>query len=345
MNKFEKNKKIHVLGVLLFTILSAVFLYFGLTFSLERKLVYNEKGNVDYKVYLKGNDNFTEKYLGKGMKYIASLIDYIDIDYKYEFKSNQKMNYKCNYYILASSSVVNKNDKDKLIYKKEKYILNSQTKEFPDKDFVDLYENIKVNYDEYNNVIKDFINKYNISETENKLNLDLRISLEGQSDGFENIIFDKSLLNVSMPLTDQTVDIDINYKEVDGSGEKIDVSNSNLFNIIFFVSAGISFLIDLLILTFLISNYLKVKRTETAYEKEKNKLLYQYNRVISKVYNFVISLSYKIIDLKEFSDLLNIRDTLDRPILFTEFKERGVSCFMILDDDVLYRFTLKDKDL
>ena len=50
---------------------------------------------MDYKVFLKENNDFETPFLEKDKKYIASLIDHIDIDYKYAFKSNYDMDVIC----------------------------------------------------------------------------------------------------------------------------------------------------------------------------------------------------------------------------------------------------------
>jgi len=47
-------------------------------------LIYTENSELNYKVYLKENDFFNVRYLEKDNQYIASLIDYIEADFKYE---------------------------------------------------------------------------------------------------------------------------------------------------------------------------------------------------------------------------------------------------------------------
>ena len=51
----------------------------------EKITTYREFGNVDYKVYLKPNEFYSQSYLGKNMVYITSIIKNIKIDYNYQF--------------------------------------------------------------------------------------------------------------------------------------------------------------------------------------------------------------------------------------------------------------------
>ena len=49
---------------------------------------YTEKSNVEYNVCLKNNDFYEEKCLPKNMKYVASLIDNIQVEFNEWSKFN-----------------------------------------------------------------------------------------------------------------------------------------------------------------------------------------------------------------------------------------------------------------
>ena len=339
----KKVKKTYIYLLAICTCLSLTFLYLATTFKIERKIIYNEKGNIDYKVYLKENEYFDEKYLEKDRKYISSLIDYFDILYKYEFESNHTMNYKCNYYLVASSLVKEKNDTGKVIYEKEKYLLNNKTKEFNNSRNFNVEEEIKITYDDYNNIIKNFISKYNLLNTNSTLSLSLYVNLEGQGDGFEGLIVDKSLLTITIPLTDQTVDINIEYKEIDNVGEKIEFSSNNIPNIVFWILFIICALLDIIFVFLFLKNFRCTKK-KSKYEKNKIKLIHQYNRAIVKVDKAIDVKYYEIIEVSDFIDLLNVRDCLEKPILFMEVEKYKTSWFIVLDDKILYRFIFDAKN-
>ena len=85
------NKKLHltVVSYLIITflvLLLGVFLLTRKDSSYEQVVInYKEAGNpIDYKVYLKKNNFFETDYLDEGVTYISSLIDYIDVDFKYK---------------------------------------------------------------------------------------------------------------------------------------------------------------------------------------------------------------------------------------------------------------------
>ena len=79
---------VHVGFIVIFIMLSMIFLKNALATKKYTSLYYNEKSNLDYKVYLKENPYFDEPYLGKGNQYIATLIDYVDVTFNYNFNAS-----------------------------------------------------------------------------------------------------------------------------------------------------------------------------------------------------------------------------------------------------------------
>jgi hypothetical protein len=120
-------------------------------------LYYKENSNINYLVYLKDNSFYDEPYLPKGMKYIASSIDYLDINFNYNFKMNEQMNYDYYYYIEADVKVFDQNDQTNIIYEKKQKLVDDKV--YTDQEglaFI-IDENLKINYGEYNDLIKSFI--------------------------------------------------------------------------------------------------------------------------------------------------------------------------------------------
>ena len=69
----------------------------------EREVLnYNSNSKVNYVVNLKDNDHFTEKVLPEGEQYITSVIDNVEIDYKYSFSSAKMISGKYSYKIVAN---------------------------------------------------------------------------------------------------------------------------------------------------------------------------------------------------------------------------------------------------
>ena len=98
-------------------VLALILLFNSMTFGNTSIFVqYNELGKVsDYKVYLKPNDQYSEKYLGSGMEYVSSFINTINPTYKYEFHSTENMEFSYTYRIDAELLVYKTDDNTPLI--------------------------------------------------------------------------------------------------------------------------------------------------------------------------------------------------------------------------------------
>lgn len=336
----RKTKKLDIVFAILLASLSFALIYFGIVFKNEKKLSYNESGDIDYKVYLKSNDDYNVPYLGKGRKYIASLIDHIDVKYNYKFKADKNMNYVCKYYIKAMATVVDSDEKP--IYEKEQYLLDSKTKEVTGEELA-LSEDISIDYGEYNKLISEFSSKYLLSGNKNNLKVTLGVELKAKNDDFDNLLADKSEMYLDIPLTTQTLAVDLSYKEIDNPGTKIEISKNKTINIIC-VAAGIILMLVAAGYTYIIViNRKEMLKSLSAYEREKDQIFKKYSDAISIVDDLNNVESGGIVDVDKFSDLLNIRDCIEKPILFTEIKDTSkIALFMVVDNDVTYRYILLD---
>lgn len=340
----KKVKKLNIVLAICAIALSIFFLYLGSVFKIEKKLSYSEEGNINYKVYLKSNDDFNVPYLEKGRKYIASLIDHINIDYDYKFKGDKDMDYTCKYYILASAVVKDGGTDGKMIYEKEKYLLEDKTKSVSGKEIA-LAESIDLDYGQYNKIIEDFTSKYSLSGNSSVLNLSMNIELNAVGGDFSSPINDTSSLELSIPLTDRTVAIDVAYKEIDDKKEKIEVSPNKTWNVVFFIIglAFATYAVRMILILF--KHYLKVKSEQTVYDKRKAEILSHYGRVISNVDEIKDISSLSFIDVDDFVDLINIRDCLDKPILFSEAEGgQEMAWFVVVDNENAYRYILDGQE-
>lgn len=320
--------------------LSLIFIYFGIVFKIEKRLIYNETGNIDYKVYLKSNDDYNTPFLEKGRKYIASLIDHIDVNYDYNFKADKDMRYVCNYYIMALATIVDSDKKP--IYEKEQCLLTKQTKEFTGEE-APLSEKISIDYAQYNEIISDFSSKYLLSGNKNNLKVTMYVELKAQNEEMDSQVVDKSEMYLDIPLTTQTLAVDLSYNEIDNHGEKVEVSTNKTINIISIALGTLLLLISLGYFYIIIANHRKKLRMLSSYDKEKAAIFKKYSDIISNVDDVSSVKTDSLIDVDKFSDLLNIRDCLDKTILFTEIEEENkIALFMVVDNEITYRYTLFD---
>ena len=87
---------------------------------------FNQKSNLDYKVYLKENDFYEQEYLEKDMLYVASLIDKIKMKFNYIFTIESDVDMDFTYSIKGRLVITDKTH-NKNYYKNDYILLNPET--------------------------------------------------------------------------------------------------------------------------------------------------------------------------------------------------------------------------
>lgn len=348
----QKNKKyfgynerllIYVLSVIALIVISVVLFKNSISLNSKSDVTYKQTSNLDYKVALKPNKYYKEQYLNKGMQYIASLIDHIDVDFNYNFKASDKLNYKYIYYINADVKVTDSNDENKTIYSRSEKITDEKIVTMENSDSFSIKENLKINYATYNDLVKGFKSSYAINADSN-LELSLVIDIEDEKGNKIKSKDSDDKMTVKIPLTEQMINIKLDYRDINSSEnakvyKEVNISNKILFtlSIIFIVLAGISII--------LLSRFLsKTSRKKTAYEIALNKILREYDRVIITTRKRVKETG-TIVDVKSFEELLDARDNLEKPIIFNEIHKGQKCVFIVNSDNESYRYVLKQADL
>ena len=111
-----------------------------------------------------------------------------------------------------------------------------------------------------------------------------------------------------------------------------------LIGIAFFVG-GIIVVIRLIVLVYKVIN-----GPTSTYEKKLNQILAEYDRVIvmsRSEYN--IDPNKQFIKVDSFYELLDARDTLEKPIMY-ERVNSVKSYFYVEDNERIYRYTMKESD-
>jgi len=349
----NSKKKISKIGKLLaFACLSFAFVLL-FSFSLKsshllekvKPVSYSEISFLDYKVCLKENTHYVDDCLGKNMSYIASLIDYLDIDFNYSYSIEEIVDVNYSYYIDAEITVFDKANPSKIIYADTKKIIESKSFTENNTNEFNVVEKVKIDYGEYNDRIRAFKSDYNLVASSN-VTLKLYVQNSSTSDKYENPIDNKAVMSVVIPLTENRIDVamdhrDINNKKIINEDAKVELNAIFVVLMAVFAFGAVSSL-SLFVYTLFQS---KVKKS--GYEKYIEKLLREYDDIITEAVTLIDEDAYEIYDVKTFGELKNISDRLERQILFTEGTlKSGVkrTWFSLIDNDILYRVVIRSDE-
>jgi len=296
---------------------------------------FTESSNMDYKVYLKENDFFKQDYIGKDNQYIASLIDYIEADFNYQLKAQQKNeSYKYTYRIEAETNLTDAetnnsifNEKEVLVKEKE-YSANTSS-------ILSVKEKVTIDYNKYNDLVKSFIEAYDLEDYIATLTINMYadvIDFEGNANA------GKPVMTLSIPLTTKTMAIDIESNEVNQNIVDVHKTVNNKE----YIYLAVGLLALALILGIKLRYFIKDTESELAlYEMKLRKIMTSYSSYVQKISNEYYFGDRQILEVRLFEDLLQIRETINKPILMLEGDVAMDTYFFIASDDTIYLYELQ----
>lgn len=306
---------------------------------------YDERSNIDYNVFLKDNNFFESEYLDKDKEYIAGLIDYIEANFEYELSLDEDdIEYKYSYRIESNVDVVRKTN-GKSIYSKNGILLNEQEYETSNQT-VKINEKININYNHYNDLIKEFTKTYSLDDIESTLTINMYVSVVGTCEEFKDNANKESVMSLTIPLTTKTVGIDLSNNLINSNNNVLQCENPNGTSILFAILGILFSIVDIGLIAITIRYEIKTRTAENIYERELKKILNNYSSYIQKMNNDFNFKSYELLKIDTFTDMLEIRDTIRQPILMKENTEKTSAYFVIPSNTkVLYVYRLNVNDI
>lgn len=341
----KKAILVYIGMIILFLGFSFLFAYTYKSLNKTKYVTYTENSNVDYKVYLKDNSFYEKEYIEKGNQYISDLVDYITASFNYKIQLDKDdISYKYSYRIEANVDVRDKstnkslyNFKDTLISKVEKTSTHRNT---------EINENVNINYNKYNNLINDFISTYDIDNANSSLQINLIVDILNNCDDYETKAGNESVTSIIIPLTNKTLGMDITNSVLDNKGSSILCSQPPKANILFLLCSVISLIISIIVAARMFLYMESTKTAKTIYEKELKKILTNYRSYIQKVNGTFDISGFKSLKMDSFEDMLEIRDTINEPILMIEnAKKTGVYFIIPSSNKILYNYSIKTSEI
>lgn len=352
MQKEKQNN--HILSYVIYSLLIVLFisasfiLYFKSKNNIKYVNVnYNQRENVDYKVFLKPNKFFDTDYLTKGdsKTFISSLIKYIDIDFSYYISYDQNLSGQYEYYIKGTIEANKTNSETGNYWKKEYMLLNKVTKQYNDANSINIAENVKVDYQKYNDLLNSFKSELLLS-ADGKFRVELivknTIQMEEANENKESEI----IIPIEIPLSIQSVDISIDSVNNDVTQGTIDAQieiENPLFTLLLRVSivcAAISILLIILFVSRIIFNI----RNQNKYLKELNNILSTYDSIVVNVEKSSVDLNkYNIISVSSFEELLDAHSEVRLPINFIEIRKNIECAFVLINNDMAWVYKMKNR--
>ncbi len=348
-SKKKKTKKQKILDRLVFDLVLFVILlstgtallYKSLQFEAEKVVKYNERSNIDYRVYLLKNDFYEQEFLGKDMLYVASLIDKVQLDFNYDFATEENENIDFEYSIVAKLSITNPAD-TKSYFDKSYTLLEPKTVNMRNASVQSIKEQVIVNYPYYNGLANGFRNQYGV-DAESRLTVYMVVNKKNTQES-DYILDSSNVMNIVIPLSERSVDIKLDYKEINETSNIIKKKTMTVKDYLPLALAAVFVLLSLVMMVKAMRNFNLLHRKKSEYDKQVARILKEYDRLIAESQSLMSFDNKQIIHINKFTELLDIHDNLQLPIMYYTVEAHQQCYFYIHHQDVIYLFQIVADD-
>ncbi|MBR2840355.1 MAG: DUF5305 domain-containing protein [Bacilli bacterium] len=333
-----------VISVMVTSIISVVRTLNPEVVTKKKLYSYNYTADMNYRVYIKPNNFYTAPYMGMNKSYIASLIDHLEVDAKYNFKSTEEIDYTYNYSIVATARGMaeDSDGKDVDVWSKEYPLVNLESNSGSGSEF-SIAKTVNIDYNTYNRVLTSFREQFGLS-VDARVDLAVKINVTGALKGSgENTLQESQTMTLKIPLLVQTFKITPDYVNSGGDTVYSKVTPNKQINIPLLVGSVALLLISFVIFIKLVKSLLVVTR-KSEYVLAINKIFKEYADVIAETHNMPDLNKYDVVNIKNFADMVDIEEELHSPIIYFEIEENTKCVFLILHENTAYRFLMRESD-
>lgn len=346
-DRYEKNRKRLILiqavivgALILLTVISSVTYGY---IAKSHYMAYTEDSHVDYTVKLKDNAFYEDDYLGEDHTYVATLIDsiYASFEYELDAKAN-KVDYDYAYRVEAQL-LITSTQSEEPIYDPIYVLKPEQRYEHNVENPLRIQHAVMLDYDEYNDIADRFMTEYEPPNAKSCLMVRMYVTVYGAPlDGEETT--NEHVVELQIPLTEKTVDVQITELGTPHEVHQI-ARNDGAAEIVFMVLTIVFASLSLLGALFMIAFVLLTRTHDTTYAGRLSRLLNSYKSYIRRTQNLFDKDGYQVILVDAFADLLEIRETIQSPILMYENEDRTRSEFVVPGNEkLLYLYVLQVED-
>lgn len=316
--------------LVLFLVLGVYCIFSGVGRDTEGAVDYQVEGKIDYKVYLKDNDYYEEKFLGPGMQYIASLINVVHADFDYVFSANQDLNVDYKYKVVAETRVTDRSDASKVLYSASDDLVKEKSSKTEEGEIA-IQEKVDIDYNKYNRKMREFRNTFGVAADCNLI-LKLVVNMDGAVQSEEKMA-------MTIPLSEQTVDITMDTENLNRSGQLGDATQVFYVKNAPILVVGSLITVTSLILAGFVIYYYVTRFNDDRYEKALHKILKEYDTYIVEANGAIHELE-NVVRVMSFKELLDAQNLEKSPIVFLEVEPGNKAYFVVNGTNTTYRFTL-----
>lgn len=299
---------------------------------------YFDVPDVDYRVHYIDNPYYSNDYMESNRAYVASLIDYIDVDFNYHIGYSKIIDAYSTYDIKATIIATDSKSHNVVwdSYKKT-YLSKKDISANGNKDYF-IKESIRINYNEFNDFLIDYRNKNHIN-ADGYLLVELDIKNSGSYEHIENINSNNKI-ELKIPLNEEQFKID---KAVESKkNDFIYKENNQNVRVRGLIIGGILWILVITLTAYLALSYRKDVINDGKYSRKLKKILNTYDGIIVNVEKLPSLDKLTVAEVSDFEELVDAQNEVRLPINFKEDKKRRIAKFVLIRNNLAWVYLLKE---
>lgn len=343
--QINKNLRIGLISILILLIITSSFLLFQQVRSPkyeEQKTpvyTYNNKGSINYAVFLKSNNLYEANSLEEGKLYITEFVDHIRTNFYYEFTGERAANLKGKYEIVATvqgsmgegEKVKDIWEKNYVIVRSTRFDLNDTTKKITEEVKLDLRP-----YIEFAAEIKQ-ASKIN---SQTMLTLVMNITVEGTTDKgpIEETISPSLIIPLDTAMFEIGGNATIDKPGVIEETKQVQIPVNAKTVLLYGIIIGLLTLALIFVIFFI-----KIAPSKDPHEKLLKKIFKNHGDRLVALNSELLINNKNCSYVKSIDDLVKIADEIGKPILYKysqDYKE--IDKFYISHEEQVYILELSE---
>lgn len=332
---FEKR----VIGLLVIVVISffvaGLLIFKAVTHIEKNAITFDEKASVDYNICI-NEETYGQYYssscLDENMEYLTGISERMPVSFKYNVGYSESVDKTLDYYVV-SKMVISKEINGKILNTVED-VLVDRTSYSVFGDEGEFLVDVDVPIKKYVDYVKAYDSQFGLTSY---ASLEITFYIDNG-----NSIRKAAVL--SMPISTTTFSVE--KAVVDNENQNLSIAEDDWgsINTSYAVVGLIFVLIGLLGIIKLADLVYKVMGTTNLYQRKLNKILREYDRhIVIARGEYNIDTSKKLIKVASFGELLDARDTLEKPIVYLKVNSVK-SEFYVEDSEAIYKYTMKEAD-
>ena len=300
---------------------------------------YTENGNAIHHAYLADNSFYEEEYLNGTHAYVASLIKSMTADFSYDLEmAVDNVLFQYTYRIDAQIEIRDK-DSNSPIFNPVKNLVPATKMEAGGKR-LSIHKLVTLDYHEYNRVASEFVTSYNLKNTVNTLIVRMYVEVVGMSESFARDNTGEYVVEMHVPLLKDTVKPVVNTT-VPAGVQSIVAKDTGVQNTAMWLTIGFGGLAVLAsgVLGLFV---LLTRNKHIDYARKVQMLVNNYKSYIQKILDEYDTTDHQVLRVEEFTELLEIRDTIRQPIFMYENTDKtSTKFFVVTCQRTIYCYEIK----